>query len=87
MISPIKVLRKISFLDLRQLSHNFPQFPPIDVLEGAYHRKKGELKDKAKKQNDKINSGVFGNTNFELVNIPAQFLFKEDQFHFNPAFA
>jgi myo-inositol-1(or 4)-monophosphatase len=31
----------ISFLCLQQISHNFPQFPPTDILERTYHTKNG----------------------------------------------
>ena len=40
---------RISFLYLRQISHNFPQFLPINILEWTYHRKKDEVKDKTKR--------------------------------------
>jgi len=40
---------EISFLVLFQLFQNFPQFLPNDILEGKYHRKKDEVKEKTKK--------------------------------------
>jgi len=36
-----------------QISHNFPQFPPTDILERTYHRKKDEVKDKTKNKRKK----------------------------------
>jgi hypothetical protein len=43
---------------LQQIPHNFPHFPPTDILERTYHRKKDEIKDKTKKQNDKKSKKV-----------------------------
>jgi len=59
-LSLIKSLKTIGicFLCLHQVSHNFSQFPLTDILEWTYHRKKDEVKDKTKKQNDKKSKKV-----------------------------
>jgi len=53
-----KALRGFGFLCSPQISHNFPQFPPTDILERTYHRKKDEVKDKTKNKNDEIGKKI-----------------------------